>query len=112
VVRALLVVTMLAVVLAVPGPSSAATTDCPDPATAVDAEGAQACLALSERLDALDADIAAGNGQPVSGTVALSADDAQRLDLSWYGAWAGVGVLLVLLVAPTFLRSFRFWSDS
>lgn len=44
-----------------------------------------------------------------SGTLALSADDSSRLDLTWWGVWAIVGVLFALMIAPLFVRTFRFW---
>jgi hypothetical protein len=104
----------LAVLGGTAGAASAATTytkDCPP----TNAE----CLALAERaeatndkLDQLHADnlAAASPGTTdVAGTVALSPDDAQRLDLSAYGVWFLGGLLLILIAAPMFTRAFRFW---
>lgn len=44
---------------------------------------------------------------PTTSTVALSADDQARLDNTWQGEWALVGLLLALMVAPMFVRGFR-----
>lgn len=35
------------------------------------------------------------------------ADQQQRLDLIWWGGWAAVGLLLVLIVATAWFRSWR-----
>lgn len=46
-------------------------------------------------------EIEAGGG---STTVTLSPGDRERLDLNWWGVWALVGLVLVLMIAPAFLR--------
>jgi hypothetical protein len=66
--------------------------------------------ALGAKLDNLDSDLNAQAGQPVSGVVALGADDADRLDLTWIGEWFLAGLIIVSLIAPVFVRAFRFWS--
>lgn len=48
----------------------------------------------------------AGTGE-ISGTVALSAADRERLDLSWWGVWAVGGLLLVVVLAPRWFAAFR-----
>jgi hypothetical protein len=83
-----------------------------------------ACKALAERLETLQTsnetlhtdlellhtDLSTSGTTDVSGVVALSEDDQARLDLTWYGVWLLAGLTLVLLIAPMFVRSFRFWS--
>jgi hypothetical protein len=71
-----------------------------------------ACLALAERLEQLDADTVANlppPAGPVTGTVALSADDASRLDLSGWGVWFACGLLVCLLFAQMWHRVWGFW---
>lgn len=66
---------------------------------------------LADKLDALHADLTTTPGTTdIAGTVALSSDDAERLDLVWYGVWLLAGITLVLIVAPMFVKAFRFWS--
>ncbi len=89
--------------------------------------GDEACIAITERLDEIGAGIAAlpqtdvendyalildtiatntenvpNGSQEIAGTVALSESDRERFDLGWYGVWAIVGLLLVLMIAPRF----------
>lgn len=45
--------------------------------------------------------------QAVSGTVALSDSDRERLDLAWWGSWALVGLVFVLILAPRWFAAFR-----
>ncbi len=45
-------------------------------------------------------------GQPTC-AVALGAGDRDRLDLAWWGIWGMVGLILVLLVAPSFSSFLR-----
>ena len=95
-------------VAVVTGTASAATYahDCPP----TDA----ACLAITERLEQLDADTVANlpvPAGPVSGTVALSADDASRLDLSSWGIWFLCGLTVCLLFAQLWHRVWKFWRD-
>jgi hypothetical protein len=42
---------------------------------------------------------------------ARSDGELARLDLGWWGAWATVGVLLGLVVAPMMERAFRWWRE-
>lgn len=69
------------------------------------------CLAITERLAAIDARLEAMD-DATPGTaaqrVALSAPDRERLDLAWYGMWAVVGLLLVLLVSQKWYGAWRF----
>jgi len=58
-------------------------------------------------LEGIEANTAGDGPAEVSGTVALSGGDRERLDLAWYGVWAAVGLLLVLMIAPTFLNLLR-----
>jgi hypothetical protein len=73
------------------------------------------CAALAERIEQLDADTIANAplppepAGPISGTVALSSDDADRLDLAWRGVWFLTGAVLVLMLGPLFVKAFRFW---
>jgi hypothetical protein len=92
------------------GPASAAPPPCPPTD--------DACAALAARLDtvhtdltALDSDLTASAGAPVSGTVALDTDATQRLDLLWWGVWGLVGLTLVLIFAPAWRRAFQ-WGTS
>lgn len=39
------------------------------------------------------------------------ADQQDRLDLIWWGAWAVAGLLLALLIAPLWLRTWRSWRE-
>jgi hypothetical protein len=64
------------------------------------------CLAIAERVEQLDADVVASGGSPVSGTVALSPDDAHRLDLTWWAVWAYVGIALFALLMPLWVSAF------
>lgn len=45
--------------------------------------------------------------QIVSGTVALSDEDRERADLTWWGMWALVGLTLTLIAAPRWFAAFR-----
>jgi hypothetical protein len=36
-------------------------------------------------------------------------DEQQSLTLLWWGIWTIAGLLIVLLIAPMFVDSFRFW---
>lgn len=111
---------LLVMILVVPSTAGAAsyTSTCP----ALDG----ACLALSERLEAIVTELEAhgvvlrdirtntspsGSPAPVSGVVALSNDDRQLLDLSARGVWMVGGLLLALIVAPLFVGAFRFWRE-
>ncbi len=70
------------------------------------------CAALLDRLDSLIAlQEAAVESETTTSAqrVALAPVDRNRLDLMWWGAWATVGMMFVLLAAPMFLRAFRFW---
>jgi hypothetical protein len=102
---------------------------CPDPVT--DATGAALCERLEAIYDTetqlrvglvnngLDVWVRNDSGEPVpvtggssgpseiSGTVALSQDDRDRMDLSWWGTWALVGLMFVLIVAPRWFSAFR-----
>lgn len=74
-------------------------------------EDAANCEALAERLAAIDARLAAlDDAAPGTAAqrVALSRADRDRLDLAWYGAWATVGLLLVVLVAQKWYGAWRF----
>jgi hypothetical protein len=106
--RLLVVGALCVAVLVISGTASAATYthDCP-PADA-------GCLALAERLEQLDADTVAnlpGPAGPISGTVALSSDDADRLDLSSWGIWFLCGLTVCLLFASLWHRVWKFWRD-
>jgi hypothetical protein len=48
---------------------------------------------------------------PTTTAVRLGTADRERLDLSWWGAWAIVGLMLVQLIAPYWARAWRFWRD-
>jgi hypothetical protein len=115
----------IAVAFALPAGAATYTLTCP---TADDS-----CKALAERLEAqvaateangvkldaantkLDAITAAVGSDPgtteVAGVVALSDDDASRLDLAWWGVWLVAGFLLVLIAAPMWERAWRFWRE-
>jgi hypothetical protein len=41
-----------------------------------------------------------------SGGGGLSADDSHRLDLAWWGIWAEVGLIFILIMAPRWYRAF------
>lgn len=87
------------------------------------------CLAVSVRLDdlhgsleTLDASIqllvlrietlrGIIENEGGSDGVALNAETSNRLDLAWWGAWAIVGLLLSLLVAPMMAAAFRWWRE-
>lgn len=59
-------------------------------------------------------DVLVTDGAPVEENptlVALSAADRERLDLTWWGLWALIGLTLALMVAPMFHHSWRFWRD-
>lgn len=43
------------------------------------------------------------------GSLALEEEDRDRLDLSWWGTWSVVGLMLVLLLALSWNSSWRFW---
>lgn len=45
---------------------------------------------------------------PASGVVTLSADDAHRLDLVWWGVWGMLGLQLILIVAPRWYQAWAF----
>lgn len=45
------------------------------------------------------------------GTLALTAGDRERLDLSWWGIWTIAGFILVLISAPYWERAWRFWRE-
>lgn len=95
-------------------------TSCPTPAGTD-----PACEALAERLEAVVAAVegapdystvlgsidanTGGGGEPseISGTVALSGDDRDRLDLTWWGQWATVGLMFALMLAPRWFSAFR-----
>jgi hypothetical protein len=65
------------------------------------------CLAITQRLEQLDADVlASSSSSSSSGTVALSPDDAHRLDLTWWGCWAAVGVALLAILSPLWVSAF------
>lgn len=110
---AVLFLVVIPVEIAKADPTPAA---CPDPAglTGDALATAQSCQALSDRLDAANgylSTISAGSGSAtVSGTVALAPDDAHRLDLAWWGMWALVGLVLVLIVAPRWYAAFNLES--
>jgi len=60
------------------------------------------------------ADFAAATTQQHNDAVAAqqsAADAKDRLDLAWWGMWAGVGVLLALLVVPRVFAKFKFGQD-
>jgi outer membrane murein-binding lipoprotein Lpp len=63
---------------------------------------------LHADMSTLDTDLNATSGAPVSGTVALSPDDATRLDLVWWGAWALVGLAFVGLIVGVWYRAWGF----
>jgi hypothetical protein len=80
------------------------TTACTDPAV-VEPD-------LCERLDYIASELSAIDDNTASGgtsSVALSPDDQTRMDLTWWGVWAVAGLVLVLLIAPDFRSSWRFW---
>ena len=73
-----------------PGPvTPSITNDAAIEVHALRREQAEACAVLLERSDGI-------------------AEDA---DLAWWGAWACVGLLLSLLVAPMMQRAFRWWQE-
>lgn len=107
--RILVIACACALALVGPELASADPTPCPDVSTADSSPAAAeyaSCAAIVSHLDRVDTDVTASSGAPVSGTVALSADDAHRLDLAWWGMWALVGLVLVLLIAPRWFRAF------
>jgi hypothetical protein len=74
------------------------------------------CRAITERLELVEADLAGLADATTDPTqpaqrVALSTSDRQRADLSWWGAWATVGLLLALLVVPRVMARFKFWDE-
>jgi hypothetical protein len=83
--------------------------DCPaiaDDLTTSSATTSQ-CLAITQRLEQLDADVvASSSGSSSSGVVALSPDDAHRLDLTWWGTWATVGVALAMMLSTLWVAAF------
>jgi hypothetical protein len=100
---------VVALTLVLPGLGRAASysNDCP--------VADLSCIALAERLEALVAETEAqtalmsGAGpSEVSGTVALSTDDRDRLDLMWWAAWALVGLTLCMLLAQKWHSAWRF----
>lgn len=70
-------------------------------ALVAEAEAQTAQLAL------IEANTAGDGPAEVSGTVALSAGDRERLDLTWWGVWAVAGLVLVLMIAPAMLSVMR-----
>ena len=72
------------------------------------------CLAVTERLEFIaELQEAAIEDETTTAAqrVALAPVDRNRLDLSWWGVWAVVGTLWVLLIAPMFARAWRFWRE-
>lgn len=51
------------------------------------------------------------SGCSSAGTFELASDDSAALNLTWWGVWAGVGVLLALLIVPRLMSRFRFWDE-
>lgn len=47
-----------------------------------------------------------GTGTTAS-VVSLASSDRERLDLQWWGTWAVVGLLFVLMLAPRWFSAFR-----
>lgn len=77
-------------------------------------EQAQDCAALVERLEAiyfLQLDAIESETTASAQRVALAPVDRNRLDLTWMGVWAMVGVSFGLLVAPMMQRAFRWWQE-
>lgn len=86
----------------------------------------ESCAALAERLEVLVAELESqdrdystvlagiesntgGEGpSEVSGTVALSGEDKDRLDLIWTGLGILIGVSLFALLAPAWHRAFQW----
>lgn len=110
------------------------STDCPEPPEDVDPEGladdaietrrqriadAAICEALAERIARIaarvgDLEEAVDESTEEATTaqrVALSPRDRQAATLSWYGAWAAVGLLLVLIIAQRWYGSWRVLRD-
>jgi drug/metabolite transporter (DMT)-like permease len=100
------------------GPAQAQTTSCPsapadfEPPLPNDAaietrelrqDLAAACAAIAGAVEAVDSTLVDG--------VALDEESSSRLDLAWWGAWAIVGTLLALMVAPMMGRAFRWWRE-
>jgi len=76
-------------------------------------EAAQDCAATIERLEAiyfLQLDAIESETTASAQRVALAPVDRNRLDLTWMGSWATVGVLFGLLIAPMMQRAFRWWT--
>lgn len=69
------------------------------------------CLAVATRLDTLVGKVDALEGSLQSPGVALEPSAMERLDLAWWGAWAIVGLLLALIVAPLMQHAFRWWRE-
>jgi hypothetical protein len=64
---------------------------------------------LDGSVDAVTAAVQGLEGDPTAGSVELVTEDRQRLDLTWWGTWATVGLLMCLLFVPVVMRSFQFW---
>lgn len=72
------------------------------------------CLAMAERLEYMvELQEAAIEDETTTAAqrVALAPVDRNRLDLSWWGAWATVGTLWGLIAAPMLWRAFRWWRE-
>jgi hypothetical protein len=118
VVLTLLAGAAIAAVFALPAGAATYTLTCPtaDDACKALAERLEAQVAATEangaKLDQLHTDLTTtGGATEVAGTVALSDDDASRLDLVWWGVWINSGFLLVLIAAPIWERAWRFWRE-
>lgn len=107
--------TVAALALAVPAPAQSPTLDCAGDFNVV------MCIALAERLDTaigeldllvLRIETLRGIIQNETGDdgVALDEVSSNRLDLAWWGAWAAVGSLFAVMLAPMLSRAFRDWS--
>jgi hypothetical protein len=100
------------------------TTTCPatDDACLALAERLEAATAATEangsklddandKLDALHTDLTTSSGpSEIAGTVALSSDDADRLDIAAWGVWFLAGLTCCLLFSQLWHRAWKFWA--
>jgi hypothetical protein len=122
-VLALAVLAVAFAVVASPATAATYTTSCPaaDTACAALAERLEAGVAAEEangvKLDTANTSLAeisdkldpATAPAEIAGTVALSPDDADRLDIAAWGVWFLAGLTCCLLFSQLWHRAWSFW---
>jgi hypothetical protein len=90
-----------------PGPiGTSITNDAAIEVHALRREQVEACIAVAVAVEGADSTLIDLRTSAEEG-----GDIYTRLDLAWWGAWAIVGLLLALLVAPMMQRAFRWWRE-